>query len=126
MPEVRVRYNKAVVDSDTIVRMRSLLPTIVAERLACEDPGGGLMPNKVVVSFEQYGSFDRHSESIEVIIDALEFPKRLENIDERNRKISEEMRKIMISRGISYCVWTRLHKGAFMDGKGQWEETKES
>ena len=120
MPFIKVRHVhlEPCNNREGLVRLVSALPKIVADALSCEDPDGGLTPQDIEVSVEEYGPMDISGDyNLEVIVDANEYPSRLADLKQRTQQIADQVGAILIGPPTKYYVWVRLSPAAFVEGQ---------
>jgi hypothetical protein len=121
MPLVTVRHItlEPCNDREGLISIINALPQIVAENLTCEDEGGSLTASDVEVEEKEYGPHDINGDfDFSVTIDANLFPSREANLDERARRIEEQLRAILpVDLPMKYYIWLRLFPAFFVEGR---------
>jgi len=120
MPYVRVRHEplSPCNDREGIAIFVNALPQIVAEALTCPDPDGGLTPQDVEVSVEEYGPMDISGDyHLQVMIDANDFPSRRADLKQRTQQIADRLTAVIIGPPTKFYVWVRLTPAAFIEGE---------
>jgi hypothetical protein len=120
MPEVTVRYNPQKISESRLAELLSTqLCRAVATYLRCDDPGGDLDSQDVEVYYQPFGKNDKTNDmDIAVGINANFYPRRAEDLKDRNIKILGEVEKA-ISLGMpgdtKGYVWIHLSPSAFKE-----------
>lgn len=124
MPIVRVRYNAeslidevemALVfeDHDPVDHIRlfgQILQQIVSAALHAP-PDGELRPDHIEVLFEEFGPHDVASADVFIDIEAMRYPARADNLDERKRWIMDALHALFSSLIVS--VWLKMVEAAY-------------
>ncbi|MDD5038999.1 MAG: hypothetical protein PHN78_06750, partial [Dehalococcoidales bacterium] len=112
MPLVRIRHIP-LFPAEDIKKLARALPGIVAEALTCSNKGGELRVGDIEVEITPTELGDIIHHEISIIIDANYFPHRANTLEERVRKIEEELKPFW-PRGCHFnaCICVRLFPAA--------------
>lgn len=107
MPLVRV-YDDTGFQQDTLKVVEALLRSVIAEELSCSDKGGELTPDDMEVFF--LAQTPQSSYHLLIDIEAVNFPSRLANQQERSGRIKDRVAQALESdvRGVNVAVWLKL------------------
>ncbi len=115
MPLVVVARNPHVIKDDLLSVITQSLPFIVANALNCEDEGGHLTSTDIEIWAQDFGPHDVNTKDLEIIIWASQYPRRLENLEERKGRIINEIRNIRDAVGCFFTgfVYVLLQPASF-------------
>jgi hypothetical protein len=97
----------SVLNNVQLIMLLNGLPKIVADALTCENPDGKLTPADVEIWTREASINDRGSDNLQIVIFANSYPERLANLNDRQKIITEAVRKYLPPR-VHGWVWIRL------------------
>lgn len=118
MPLVDVARDPKKVSDEVLKILAKELPDIVARSLSVPGvPEAILKPQDVEVRFRDFGPYDVHSQPLEIVVMANDYPARLESLRQRTENISEDIRVLIwgANTRYSFWVWVRLAPGEFVE-----------
>lgn len=118
MPHAQLKVVELPSDGHDFEKLRlaiGALPTIIAECLTCEDPNGQLTDADIGVEVKTPGVLDIMRYHAELRIEAMDFPSRTNNKDERNQMIMDRLAPLLPSFYKSSHSWLVLANAAFTD-----------
>lgn len=116
MPLVVVRYKPDLVPDHVLEVLTRALPEIVASALHVDDnPEAHLSADYVMVDTQVIGRFSVNSNTLDILIDANEYPGRVFTIDNRRHAIAEGIRTVLAGYDLDITcgVWVRLVRGSY-------------
>ena len=92
------------------------LPGIIARHLSQpEDPEAVLNPEDVEVRFSDFGRFDVHRRSLEIVIFANDYPCRRNCLEGKSQSIARDLHESTPFGLADIWVWIRLAYGDFFE-----------
>ena len=114
MPLVRIRYR----DLDQLDRLAQLQLGIrigVAKALSSDDEGGALAEQDIEVQFDPASLFDANGSAFMVDIEAVNYPGRLANQQERCEQIRKLFLDMLRPDVPSFGIWLKLLPAAYAE-----------
>ena len=116
MPLARILHRPHV-SHGALTKLVDHLPLAIATALGCEDPGGQLTPDHIIVKVDELGDPGTSQYDVEVHIDANMFPSRERSKDKRTSCIWSNVRATLDPDDVTdVAVWVRLMPASFCDG----------
>jgi hypothetical protein len=113
MPETVVRH-KGLLSFRVKAGVWVAVAPILAEELACDDFGGDLTPDDIMMFFEEIREGEACLYDLYFRVEAMTFPDRLDSIKDRTLRAHARIQKLYPDKKIG--LWVKL-------GDGYWAET---
>lgn len=100
MPLVTVRFNKELLSEELLVRegLVEILRESVAGSLHVKgiNKKAHLTPEDIEIRFQPHGEFDVGTDPLQIVVEAMHFPERAANLEERHESIHDELRPLAL------------------------------
>ena len=120
MPLAQVRVKKLPTEETEISQLMHalhMLRHVVAEQLSCTDPNGGLISDDVEVEVTESSEFDHSQYDVKLALEAMAFPSRMLNIEERCQRIFNDFIYLLPPRYQTMYLWFTPVSGAVFTDK---------
>ncbi|TSC95296.1 MAG: hypothetical protein Athens101428_24 [Candidatus Berkelbacteria bacterium Athens1014_28] len=129
MPLVTIIYNPGKIHPRKHrVRFHDI-PFIVAKELSCDEADGQLVAKDVEYTLKPQCKYEQHQGyDLEFVVDADYYNSRMTNLNERRKKIFEELKGLVWQMAnserisIRYWVWVRLFPSSWQDGMAEYTD----
>jgi len=118
MPQATLRLKRLPDDAHSNDQLESAvqaLPAIIAACLSCEDPNGQLVATDIEVEVRTPGPLDIMRYGAELRVEAMNFPSREANKDERNQMLMDAFAPLLPACYKTSHSWLVLANAAFTD-----------
>lgn len=118
MPHVELKLRQLPSDASDYSLLQAAvqaLPAIVAECLNCDDPNGQLIETDIEVETKTAGPLDIMRYDAELSVEAMNFPSREANKEERNQMIMDAFAPLLPPCYRTRHSWLMLANAAFTD-----------
>ena len=128
MPLVVVNRNPKVLTDELLKTLVASLPESVASTLTCSDSGGDLTAKDIEVWVQDFGPYDINTKDVEIIVWANLYPKRLKNLEFREKNTSHPYKICTSRKNKRFCLdslttrrfWRILTSNIKPLGKTRW------
>lgn len=112
MPLARLQYNRHSMLVRDAATLADLLPSLVAQALSCEDPGGQLEMGEVDTEVTMLNGVSSHTKVTSnydyiIVIEANEYPSRKKTLEQRTHQIAVGVRKHLFARYGTETSWPK-------------------
>lgn len=119
MPVVTIRYDEEFVADELLGTLPGITQVLVAAGLHVDprDGEGQLMPDDVEVFMLPTGPYDLPSCDITVAVEAMRYPARLANLQQRTEAIQRALDDLYPQ--VTVSVWITLHDAGWASSAGE-------
>jgi len=115
MLRVEISMDPGIIGDATMRYLIDLLPDIVSKVMSIPGhPDGELVPGDIEILVQEFGKWDVNTNPLEIVIHASYFPARANNLDERQKEISDGI-KNCVPLGIKWYVCVFLLYASFQN-----------